>query len=322
MTTLTILFALVFLASSLAFYLSGEIIVKSLIKIAKFLGWREFVVSFLVMAIVGSLPNLFVGISAALHGIPQLSFGDVIGGNVVDLTLSIALAAFFAKEGIPAKSKTVHSTLLFTIIAAALPIFLIWDGTLSRMDGVLMVAIFFVYVGWLFSKKERFTKTCEDDAPVTQSFKASFYGIFKIILCLAVFALASEGVVTSARYFADTFNWPLILIGIFIVGLGNCAPEICFAISAARNKLEWMVLGDLMGTIVAPATLVLGIVAIINPIVITDFSQFEIARLFTFVAIFFFFFFIKNDSKISKKEAIFLLFVYIAFIVAEVFARA
>lgn len=321
MTTLTLIYALVFLVSSLAFYLSGELIVKSLIKIAKFLGWKEFVVSFLVMAFVGSLPNLFVGISSALHGIPQLSFGDVIGGNVVDLTLSIALAAFFAKEGIPAKSKTIHSTLLFTIIATVLPILLIWDGVLSRMDGLIMIVLFFVYVGWLFSKKERFAKTCKDTVPPTQSFQASFSGIFKIILCLAVFAVASEGVVRSARYFADTFNWPLILIGLFIVGLGNCAPEICFAISAARNKSEWMVLGDLMGTIVAPATLVLGVVAMINPIVITDFSPFEIARLFTFIAIFFFFFFIKNDSKISKKEAIFLLFIYIAFIITEIFVR-
>lgn len=317
----TLLYALVFLVSCLAFYLSGELIVKSLIKIAKFLGWKEFVVSFLVMAFVGSLPNLFVGISSALHNIPQLSFGDIIGGNVVDLTLSIALAALFAKDGIPAKSKTIHSTLLFTIIAAVLPIFLIWDGVLSRMDGLLMIILFFVYVAWLFSKKERFVKTCEDTAPIAESFKASFSGIFKIILCLAVFAVASEGIVRSARYFADTFNWPIILIGLFVVGLGNCAPEMFFAVSAAKNKMEWMVLGDLMGTIIAPATLVLGIVALINPIEISDFSPFGIARIFTFIAIFFFFFFIKNDSRISKKEAAFLLFIYIAFIITEIFVR-
>ena len=82
-----------------------------------------------------------------------------------------------------------------------------------------------------------------------------------------------------------------------------------------------MILGDLMGTIVAPATLVLGIVALINPIYISDFSPFGIARIFLLIAIVFFFFFIKNDSQITKKEAIFLLFVYIAFILTEVFVR-
>jgi len=317
----TLLYILVFLASCLAFYLSGELVVKSLIKIAKFLGWKEFVVSFLVMAFIGSLPNLFVGISAALHNIPELSFGEVIGGNVVDLTLAIALAALFARNGIPAKSKTVHDTLLFTIIAAVTPIFLIWDNVLSRSDGVIMIALFFVYIFWLFSKKERFSKTCEDKAPITQSFKASFSGIFKIILCLAVFAVASEGIVRSAKYFAVTFDWPIAMIGLFIVGLGNCAPEIFFAITAARKKMEWMVLGDLMGTIVAPATLVLGVVSLINPIHIANFSPFGVARIYLFIAILFFFIFIKNDSHISKKEAVILLFIYIAFILTEMFLR-
>lgn len=317
----TLLYVLIFLVSCLAFYFSGELIVKSLIKIAKYLGWKEFVVSFLVMAFVGSLPNLFVGISSALHNIPQLSFGDVIGGNVVDLTLSIALAALFARNGIPAKSKTIHDTLLFTIIAAVLPIFLIWDGVLSRADGVIMVALFFVYIFWLFSKKERFSKTCEDRTPITQSFKSSFAGIFKIIGCLAIFAVASEGIVRSAKYFALTFDWPIAMIGLFIVGLGNCAPEMFFAVSAARKKMEWMVLGDLMGTVVAPATLVLGVVSLINPIYVTDFSPFGIARIYLFVAIFFFFLFIKNDSHISKKEAGVLLFIYIAFILTELFFK-
>ncbi len=317
----TLIYFLIFFASCLSFYLSGEMIVKSLIKIAKFLGWKEFVVSFLVMALIGSLPNLFVGISSALHNIPELSFGDVIGGNVVDMTLAIALAAIFAKKGIPAKSKTIHTTLLFTVIAAILPMILIWDNNLSRVDGVIMISFFFLYIIWLFSKKERFTKICEDTATPTKSFKASFSGIFKILFSLIVFAAASEGIVRSAQYFATTFNWPIILIGLFIVGLGNCAPEIFFAISSARKNMEWMILGDLMGTIVAPATLVLGIVALINPIYITDFSPFAVARIFLLIAIIFFFFFIKNDSQISKKEAVFLLFVYIAFILAEVFIR-
>ena len=318
---ITLIYVLVFLSSCLAFYFSGELIVKSLIKIAKFLGWKEFVVSFLIMAIIGSLPNLFVGISSALHNIPELSFGEVIGGNLVDLTLSVALAAFFAKGGIPAKSKTVHSTLIFTVIASILPILLIWDNNLSRVDGIILIAFFFLYITWLFSKKERFIKTCEDNSAPLQSFKASFSGIFKIIFCIIIFIVASEGIVRSAKHFAVAFDWPIVLIGLFIVGLGNCVPEMFFAISSARKNMEYMVLGDLMGTIVAPATLVLGIVALINPIYISDFSPFAIARIFLIIAIFFFFFFIKNDSKITKKEAVFLLFIYIAFVLAEVFVR-
>lgn len=316
------MYCLIFLASSLSFYISGEVIVKSLISIAKFLGWKEFVVSFVVMSIVASLPNLFVGIASALNNIPQLSFGDVIGGNVVDLTLAVALAALFSTNGIPAKSRTIHSTLWFTVSTAILPLLLILDGILSRMDGLLLIAFYFIYIGWIFSKRERFAKTYEEkNESIFKSFKTSFASVLKVILCILVFIIAAQGIVKSAEYFAITFNIPIVLIGLFIVGLGNCTPEIFFAISSAKKGNDWMILGDLMGAVVAPATLIIGIVALISPIKIDTISSFAIARIFTFLAILLFFISIKNDSKISKKEAAVLLLTYVGFILAEMFAR-
>jgi len=94
----TLIHSLIFLVSCFLFYISGELIVESLIKIAKFLGWKEFALSFIIMSIVASFPNLFVGIFSAINNIPELSFGDVIGGNVIDLTLSVALAALFSQK--------------------------------------------------------------------------------------------------------------------------------------------------------------------------------------------------------------------------------
>ncbi|MDP2930186.1 MAG: sodium:calcium antiporter, partial [bacterium] len=66
---------IIFIASVALLAFSSAKLVDSLIGIARYLRWREFVVGFLVMAIATSTPNLFVGINAALHGIPELSFG-------------------------------------------------------------------------------------------------------------------------------------------------------------------------------------------------------------------------------------------------------
>ncbi|HOS88366.1 MAG TPA: hypothetical protein PL093_02725 [Candidatus Pacearchaeota archaeon] len=325
-----LLYILVFIVSCASFYFSGQLVVKSLISIAKVLEWKEFVITFVVMAIVASLPNLFVGIFSAIQGIPQLSFGDVIGGNVVDTTLAIALAALFSKSGIPAKSRTVQTTLSFTALAALLPILLAWDGVISRPDGVILILFYILYLIWLFSKKENFSKACEEDEKSKNkknikknnaSLKKSINNILKIIAGLAIFILASNGVVLSAEYFAKTFNWSLILIGLFIVGIGNCAPEIFFAITSARKNQTWLVLGDLMGAIIGPATFVLGIVALISPIVIQDFSPFAVTRIFLIFSIALFYYFVKNDEKISKKEAAILLMTYIAFIITEIFVK-
>ncbi|MFA5087057.1 MAG: hypothetical protein WC470_02025 [Candidatus Paceibacterota bacterium] len=319
-----ILYSAIFIASCASFYFSGQLVISSLIRIAKALHWKEFVVCCVVMAVIASLPNLFVGIFSAINKIPQLSFGDVVGGNVVDATLAVALAALFSKKGIPAKSKTVQTTLSFTAVASLLPILLAWDGIISRADGVILILFYVLYLVWLFSKKENFSKACDENEMKnkkgTKKSRSILNGL-KILGGIAIFILAAQGIVMSAQFFAATFNLSLILIGLFIVGLGNCAPEIFFAITSARKNHSWLVLGDLMGAIIGPATFVLGTVALICPIVIKDFSPFAVARIFLVIGIFFFFIFIRNDEKISKREAVFLLMIYIAFIITEIFVK-
>jgi len=76
-----------------------------------------------------------------------------------------------------------------------------------------------------------------------------------------------------------------------------------------------------MGAIIGPATFVLGIVALISPIVIQDFSPFAVTRIFLIFSIALFYYFVKNDEKISKKEAAILLMTYIAFIITEIFVK-
>ncbi len=105
------------------------------------------------MAFAASLPNLFVDLNAALHGIPQLAFGDVIGGNLVDLTLVLAIAVFFSKNGLSAESEMVQKSAIFTTVIAVLPLLLILDGRLDRVDGVILIVAFLLYSFWLFSKK-------------------------------------------------------------------------------------------------------------------------------------------------------------------------
>lgn len=96
-SSLTFYISLFFICCA-AFWFSGNLVVKSLMRISRSLGWKEFVASFLIMSIAGSLPNLFVDISSAFAHKSQLGFGDMVGGNIVDLTLSIALAALFPAE--------------------------------------------------------------------------------------------------------------------------------------------------------------------------------------------------------------------------------
>jgi cation:H+ antiporter len=313
------LYIIIFIISCALLFGSSKLVIKSLLRIAKFLGWKEFVVAFLAMSFAASLPNLFVGISSAIYKIPQLSFGDIVGGNVIDLTLAIALAVLFTKGGIVAESRTVQKTSIFTLIAAILPLVLIADGNFSRIDGILSIAFFFFYLYWLFSKRERFVDIYNSyKIPILKGLKIFLQDLGGVILGIILLLVAAQGIVRSAQFFAGTFHLPVSLIGILIVGLGNALPETYLAINSAKRGDNWMILGDLMGSVIVPATLVIGIVALICPIKINNFSPFVIARFFLVVSALFFFFFVRTDRKITKKEAVFLLSLYFAFVIIEI----
>jgi len=299
----------------------GSHLIGTLVNLAKYLGWREFVVAFFVMAIVGSLPNLFVDIGAALRGFPELAFGDILGGNLVDLTFVMAIAIFMSKKPIPAKSNMIQLSAVFTAIIALLPLLLILDGSMDRIDGIILIVAFFIYALWLFSKEDRFKKVYskrKKSLPV-KDFSNFIKDIVKILVFLAILLVASQVIINSAQYFSVRLGIPLSLVGLLIVGLGNCFPEIYFSIVSARKGENWMILGDLMGSVISCASLVLGIVAIIAPFEINDFSPFLIARIFFIAALILFIVIIRSDRKITKQEGLILLFIYIAFLLTEIF---
>lgn len=300
-------------------------LIKVLIQIAKYLGWREFMIGFFVMAFATSLPNLFVDVSAALRGMPNLAFGDIVGGNLVDLTLIMGLAVLFGKKAsTTTKSKTVQTSAIFTGVIAILPLLLILDGYMSRIDGAILLLAFVVYVLWMFSKQERFTKVYNTTKKEKKEIRGAFWlltTVSKLVLFLVLLVITSFVIISSAQLFSEKLGASLSLVGILIVGLGNCFPEAYFSIISAKRGEGWMVLGDLMGSVIVCATLVLGVVAMLVPFRIDDFSPFFVARIFTIVAIVFYLLVIRTGKQITKKEGLLLLSVYVLFLLTEVFVR-
>jgi len=295
-------------------------LVKTLTDVAKYLRLREFIIAFFVMAFAASLPNLFVDIGAALRGMPQIAFGDIVGGNLVDLTLVMAIAVLFGPKVLPAESEMVQKSALFTAGFAILPLILVWDGKLGQMDGLLLLGAFAVYVWWLFSKEDRFKKVYSGKSKKgARGYFSFLLDIAKAILFLILLLVTSYFIINFAKTFSVKLGISLSLVGILIVGLGNCFPEIYFSIISAKKGENWMVLGNLMGCVIVCTTMVLGIIGLIAPFEITDFSQFFIARVFVIIASVLFVVFIRTGKKITQMEGFFFLSVYILFLLFEIF---
>ncbi|OHA60080.1 MAG: hypothetical protein A2589_00115 [Candidatus Vogelbacteria bacterium RIFOXYD1_FULL_46_19] len=311
-----------FVGSASLLYIASEMIVSGLVRLARYFGWKEFVVAFFVMAMAASLPNFFVGLTSALKNIPQLSFGDIMGNNIIALTVAVALATFFApKKELPADGQTIQSTLIFTTVAALLPLLLIVDNVLSRGDGLILILFFLSYIYWLFSKKERFTKTYDPTDTAKLNLSQALLTTTKITGGIGILFVASQGIVLSATFLATDLGLPLILVGIIILGLGSALPEIYFAFSSARRGETDMILGNLMGSVIIPASLILGLVAIIHPISSQSLAWIASSRMVLLLAIILFFVFTRSSHKISQRESLILLLVYLVFIMTIIFYK-
>ncbi len=315
-----LLHILIFIGSFAILFFSSNFLVSALKKISEFLGWKEFVVSFFIMAVATTIPNFFVDITSALKGIPKLALSDVVGTNIADLTLIVALSALVSIKGLSVPSKTVQGSSLFTIGVAILPLLLMLDGNLSRLDGFILLGAFFLYMAWLFQKEERFKKTY-DEVPGKLSLKFFLKNFFLLLLSIILLLLSSQGIVASAKFFSTNLRLPIELIGILVVGLGTALPELSFTMHAARKGQDWMVAGDVMGSVIMTTTLVLGIVLLISPISTADISLFAVGRIFLAISAALFLLFIRTGHKITKGEAFLLLLVYFGFVAVEILAK-
>lgn len=315
MTWLTSILLLV--VAGVLLYFAGELLVSGLLRLARYFRVQEFVVAFFVMAVAATMPNFFVGFTSALQGIPELSFGDIMGNNMVALTLGVALAVLFSpKMELPIKNHTIRGTTFLTAIAALLPLALITDGVLSRLDGIALISFFVFYLIWLFSRSERFSKVYEEVSTLSLKERraGAIQAITKVVIGLTLLAVSAQVVVQTAVIIADGLQVPLVMIGVLVIGFGGAFPELYFTVVSARKGKTDMLLGNLMGAVIIPATLVLGIVALMQPIYNESLELPLVSRLFLASVAFLFLYLSSTKHHISRYEAMFLFSIYLAFV--------
>jgi len=276
----------------------------------------EYVFAFILMTFATTMPELFVGIAAAVRGLPAISLGNIIGSNLVNLSFILGTVVIVAK-GLKIESKIAKRDAWIIFFIALLPLLLLFDKKLSRGEGVLLMIVFGWYIYHVLRSKDAFRKRMDSMKRDAEAFKRLLRNIFYFIIAAAVLLLSSWGVVESAKLIAKELYLPLTLIGIILVAIGTSLPELVFGVRAVIAKHEGLSLGNLVGSVVVNSTFILGLVAVIRPIQIETFNVIYIGGAFMIVAILLANFFIATRDKISWKEGLFLIIFYVAFLVVE-----
>lgn len=287
---------------------SARLAVNSLFKITLNLRLSRFLTGFFVLGVFSSTPEMLVAINSAINRVPGLSLGNLIGAQVVLLTLIAGVSVFLTKK-VDTLTSINKGEFLFIAAIIAMPIILGSNGRLSSLDGLLMVIIFVAYLIWMLLKNIGFLFSNHREKGASSSAKPLVYLSFALVILI----IASNYAVKLGHSLASAFGLSDFAIGVLLFSIGTNLPELAFAFSARSTERESLVLGDIIGS-AAVNSLIVGLLAFLSPFSIIDFNSFFLSSGFLVLVVGLFGFFVFSRRILSKKEALLLIFIYALFI--------
>jgi len=283
-----------------------------------------FVLSVIILSIGTTLPELFVSTTSALNGLSSLSLGVILGSNIANIALVTGIAAL-TMGSIRVDSNFVKREIWMALAAGALPILLIVDGRLSRVDGLILLAIYAAYTTSFLkikfreiiesNKKENFVYRFWRRLNHIESTRTKEYG--RLFIGIAILLFCADLIVKTAISLASLVGVPVFLIGIVFVAIGTSLPELAFALRAVKDKEPTMFFGNLLGSTIINSTLIVGLAAVISPIQVVAFNEYLVSGIFFVAAFLVFWYFIKSKLRLERWEAAILLGLYLFFVLLE-----
>ena len=280
--------------------------VKRLLRISKHLGISEFATSFIVVGIAAILPEFFIGVISAFSSASTFGLGVVWGSNVADLTLIIGIIVLIKGRLGLTKSTFKYAKRFLMILGLPVLLFLI-HGEISRLDGIILILSFMIYiVAMLWNKPVRLRPDKKTrfliDVPILSG-------------ALALLLIGAIAVTTGSRDVSLLFGLPLFVIGV-VVAAGADLPELVFGIHGDKEMHGDLILGPILGCVLADALLTTGLIAVIEPIKTTQpFIIFSSGFLMVISAVLVTFLFKKG--WLCRKDGIILVTFYLIFLTIQ-----
>lgn len=235
--------------------------------VARRTGVSEFVIGLVIVGFGTSLPELVVSVTGALARNSDIAVGNVIGSNIFNTALILAVSAMFAPMAITRQNK--FRDIPLTILVSFLVAFFGYYGGLSRAEGIIMVVLFAIYIIWSFRSDD----TAQEQSPEDAKEFGTFASIVLIAGGLACLVFGGRLFVDSAENVARMLGVSDKFIAITVLAMGTSLPELVTSVVALAKKRSQMALGNILGSNVFNLLLILGVSAIISP---TSFARIDL----------------------------------------------
>ena len=251
--------------------LGANVLVDSSVAIAKKVHLSNFIIGFTIIGMGTSSPELFISISSALNGSGDMALGNVIGSNISNPLLILGITAAILPFAIERQQTrrdipfTILVSLLLAIMASDRLIFGS-ENCISRLDGIILLAIFVGYTAYVLYKSRGSNEETGAEDPTKYD---KLHAALLIVIALgALGALLFGGnlFLDSAKSLARTWGMSESVISITIVAVGTSLPELITCVVAATRGNTQLALGNVLGSNIFNILMILGIAASISPL--------------------------------------------------------
>ncbi len=237
--------------------------------IAKKLRIPDIIVGLTIVAMGTSAPELAVSVSAALGGSSDISLGNVVGSNLLNILIILGLSAVIVPLSVD-KSMFRRDFPMLLITAVVLPLICVISGnTAGRIGGIIMLVLFAVYMFMTIKSAVDYRKNGEaseeENIKVLPWWKSILYTIGGAIIIV----IGGNISVDSATEIARQLGISEAIIGLTVVALGTSLPELVTSVIAARKGNSDIALGNIVGSNIFNVLLILGVTSVIKPFSVT-----------------------------------------------------
>lgn len=238
----------------------SDFFVEGASRIAEKFGIPQLVIGLTIVAMGTSAPEAAVSITAALRGNADITVGNVVGSNILNILVILGLSAVVAPLAVT--KSTVLCEMPFMIGITLLLLLFSAGGNIGLLDGILLMLLFLVYLAYLF----RMAKKGEASAPALERKSRLWKSLIGTAAGLALIVAGSYIAVDAASAVARLFGMTERFIGLTIVALGTSLPELFTSVSAAAKGKADIAVGNIVGSNIFNILFVVGMSALITPV--------------------------------------------------------
>ena len=296
----------------------ADFLVEGSSSIAKKFHIPEIIIGLTIVSIGTSMPELFVSLTSALEGHSDMSMGNVIGSNIANLLLILGLSTVIRPIKFQKETRLIEMPMCLILII----IFMIFCNTgegITKIEAIILLILFIIFIAYTIimgKKGEQFDKEDTIIELKTEDNKISILkSVIFIILGIIGLKVGGDLTVDNALVVARHFNISEKIISLTILAIGTSLPELVTSVTAAIKGNSDIAIGNIIGSNIFNMLLIIGVSAIINPILYNTSYNLEMVILILGILLLSLFQIITKKNQMNRSNGLIYLIMYVVYMI-------